>query len=351
MAQYFADHEGHDLVSTTCIDVGGGTSDISIWEKNTLVHQCSVLLAGRDLFSQFLELNPKFLERRFKIEPTEIKGLKGTVFNPKLDVWLRLEGDNWLKNQRPFVADEKDFQELIQLTAIGTAGLYYYVGILLKALHQEGKYQRQEITPIYIGGNGGRFLHWLSETGEFDRTSEVNLLFSRMLSKASGFEDTEVTTRLSKNLKDEVACGLVLKDTKLEGLTRKTKDPLIAGEQCEINGKQIDWNSRLQLAEEDEDLEAFTIPKLVQLPKFIYDFHVALRELEIEGIKPLQGYKRSLDLQDNENLWRNTNRELTNVLLKIKGKSENIRFEPPYMLGLKALLRVLGKEWAEKWSK
>jgi hypothetical protein len=53
----------------------------------------------------------------------------------------------------------------------------------------------------------------------------------------------------------------------------------------------------------------------------------------------------------NDKLWRDTNRELTNVLLKIKGKSENIRVEPPFILGLKALLRVLGKEWAEKWQK
>ncbi len=351
VAQYFADQEQHDLVNTTCIDVGGGTSDISIWEEENLVHQCSVMLAGREIFSQFLELNPKFLERTFGIEASEIKGLKGTAFNPKLDVWLRLEGDNWLNNKRPFAADKEDFQGLIQLTAIATAGLYYYVGLLLNVLYQEGKYGRREITPVYVGGNGGRFLNWLSETGRFDRNSEMNELLSRMLSKASGFDDTQVLTRLSENLKDEVACGLVLNKTKLVGLKKKVKDPLIVGEQCEVNGKSIDWNSRLQLEEDEEEIEKFVIPKLVQLPKFLYDFHVALRELEIEGIKPLKGYKRSLDLQDNEKLWRETNRELTNILLKIKGNSDNIRFEPPYILGLKALLRVLGKEWAEKWSR
>ncbi|UKO96829.1 hypothetical protein [Nostoc sp. UHCC 0870] len=107
----------------------------------------------------------------------------------------------------------------------------------------------------------------------------------------------------------------------------------------------------MQLEEDEEEITQFTIPQLVQLPKFIYDFHVALRELEIEGIKPLQGYKRSLDLQENEKLWRDTNRALTDSLLKIKGSSENIRFEPPYILGLKALLRVLGKDWADRWSK
>ncbi|NJM24086.1 MAG: hypothetical protein HC907_38730 [Richelia sp. SM1_7_0] len=62
IAQYFADQEDYNLVNTTCIDLGGGTSDISIWQNNNLIHQCSIQLAGRDLFSQFLELNPKFLE-------------------------------------------------------------------------------------------------------------------------------------------------------------------------------------------------------------------------------------------------------------------------------------------------
>ncbi|MBD2199429.1 hypothetical protein H6G08_27725 [Calothrix anomala FACHB-343] len=351
VAQYFADWEGHDLVNTTCIDVGGTTSDISIWEKENLVHQCSVILAGQDLFSQFLELNPKFIESRFEIATANLKGLKGTEFNYRLDNWLRLEGDNWLNNKREVISEQPDFQGLIQLTAIGTAGLYYYVGILLKVLHAEGKYSRDEITPVYIGGNGGRFLHWLAEGGRFDRNSEINELLSRILSKASGFEDTEVSTQLSQNLKDEVACGLVLNQTKLQGLKKKVKDPLIAGEYSEINGRQMNWNQRLELLDEEDGIEQFKIPTLEILPKFLYDFHMTLKELEIEGIKPLEGYKRSPDPQSNDKLWRETNRELTNILLNIKGQSDEIRLEPPYILGLKALLKVLGKQWADKWSK
>ncbi|HLO85397.1 MAG TPA: hypothetical protein VK203_10350 [Nostocaceae cyanobacterium] len=351
VAQYFADQEEHDLVYTTCIDVGGGTSDISIWEENILVHQCSVLLAGRDLFSQFLEMNPKFMETRFKISPNELRGLKGTVFNPKLDVWLRLNSENWLNSQRAYVADQADFQGLIQLTAIGIAGLYYYVGILLKVLHTEGKYKLDQITPVYLGGNGGRFLHWLAEGGRFDQHSEINELLSRMLSKGAGFEDTEVTTRLSQNLKDEVACGLVLNQTRLQGLKKNAKEILIAGECCEINGRAVSWDSRLELLDHEDKIEEYTISQLEIIPKFLYDFHMALRELSIEGVKPLEGYTRNPDPESNKKLWGDTKRELSKILLEIKGKSDDIRQEPPYILALKALLRVLGKEWASKWSR
>ncbi|MDE5091473.1 MAG: hypothetical protein O4750_06800, partial [Trichodesmium sp. St18_bin3_1_1] len=59
-AQYFADMEGFDLVRTTCIYMRRETSDISVWYNNELIHQCSVLFAGRHLLSDFLELNPNF---------------------------------------------------------------------------------------------------------------------------------------------------------------------------------------------------------------------------------------------------------------------------------------------------
>jgi len=35
-------------------------------------------------------------------------------------------------------------------------------------------------------------------------------------------------------------------------------------------------------------------------------------------------------------------------LITIEGKVENIREEAPFIIGLKALLKVLGKEWAGK---
>ncbi|WP_353259816.1 hypothetical protein, partial [Prochlorothrix hollandica] len=66
VGQYFQDFEGtaYDLLRTTCLDMGGGTSDISIWNDRTLVHQCSVQLAGRDLFTEVLKVKPGFVVNR-----------------------------------------------------------------------------------------------------------------------------------------------------------------------------------------------------------------------------------------------------------------------------------------------
>jgi hypothetical protein len=345
IAQYFADEERYDLVYSTCIDMGGGTSDISVWENNQLVHQCSIQLAGRNIFSQFLDLNKSFLGRIFELDEREWRDLNEGKFNAKLDVLLRLEGEDWLKSKRAFHFEDPEFQGFLRLIALGTAGIYYYVGTILGALYQEGKYSRNRITPVYVGGNGSRLLHWLAVGGHFDRNSEVNSLFSRMLSKGSGFKDTEEVTRLSQKPKDEVACGLVRGQTKLQGLDRKAKDPLIAGEDCIVNGLEISWQNRLDV---EDDVQDFQIPKLTQLSEFFNDFNQTLKELEIDGLTPLPAFKKNngLEASYEEKLWDGTNRELSNMLLSMKGEAKNMRPEPPFVMGLKALMQFLGKEWA-----
>lgn len=353
VAQYFAEQEGYDLVNTTCIDMGGGTSDISIWQDDQLLHQCSVLLAGSHLFSQFIEMNPNFL-KKLDTNTKDTKDwtkLKGYAFNAKLDVWMRLEATNWLETKRDKFEEDKDFQGLISLMAIGVSGLYFYVGQILSVLHQEGKYSLDEITPVYIGGNASRLLNWLAEGGEFDRNSEINGLLSRMMSIASGFPDTEELTTLSQNPKDEAACGLVLKDRKLQGLGKKEKDPIIAGEDCTISGEKFGWQERLEF--KGKSISKYDIPELTQLKLFLNAFHASLDELGIDGIKPLKGYelKEYPDDPDpdyNQKLWRATERELRNSLNAIKGNVEDIREEPPFIIALKALLRVLGKEWSSQ---
>ncbi len=353
VAQYFADYEmpGRknklDLVNSTCIDIGGGTSDISIWENNQLIHQCSIQLAGKDIFSQFVQLNPGFLERRFRIKTDEWSRLQGFQFFAKLDVFMRRETPGWLERRRDMVADDPEFQGLMQLMALGLSGMYYYVGSILKTLHDEGIYKTDEITPVFIGGNGGRLLHWLAEGGAFDRYSEVNELFSTMMSQASGFTDIEMKSELSPFPKDEVACGLVLADTHLKGMEKHQDDPLVAGESYSVNDKPFDWNTRMQVSGQ---IESWEVPDLRQIKNLMNAYHQVLKDKGIEGLLPFQGYEVSNDPDANGALWRETNRELKRTLLNMRGNVENIRIEPPFILGLKALLQVLGKQWADNWK-
>jgi hypothetical protein len=71
--------------------------------------------------------------------------------------------------------------------------------------------------------------------------------------------------------------------------------------------------------------------------------------LGIETIKPLEKYRvKDPGSEYNVKLWRATERDLRNSLNAIQGNIEDIREEPPFIMALKALLRVLGREWAGK---
>ncbi|MEA5579452.1 hypothetical protein [Anabaena sp. UHCC 0451] len=313
-AQYFTEYEDYDLVNTTCIDIGNVDCNISIWQDNQLIYQCSLNFGKIDLLSQIIKTNPQILTI-FDIEPNNWIKLPESAFYDKLDVWLRLESANWLSRKRELFINHPEFQKLITLMSIGLSGLHFSIGKILAVLHQEGKYTLKEITPVYIGGIGSRLLNWLSEGGEFDKNSEINYLLSRIMSISSGFPDTEEITRMSQNPQDEVACGLVLQDQKLQEL--------------DINVNAIDKSE---------------INNLTQLYLFFDTFHASLDNLRMAYIKPIEGYNfNKPEYEYNQKLWRATEGELRNFLNSQRGDVEDIQQEPPFIVELKALLRVLSK--------
>jgi len=378
--QFFADFDSspsQDLLHTTCIDVGGGTSDISIWQENDLVHQCSVQLAGRDLFSQFLSIDQMRFLNEHLLDNSKWSGLKSaTTFSAKLDVWLRLQADDWLQNHRDLLIENSKFQGLIRLITIGYAGLFYYVGIILKTLYQEKKLSREELTPIYMGGNASRFMNWLVTGGSFNNHSDVKDVLIRVFTQGTwflcpdaltlsqdslnrdyhdfepnqrGFKEIGVEIYLSPKPKDEVACGLVLNDTRLKGLNKRERraDVLIAGERYKLHGDELGPETRFDIK---GNVANFDIPTLPELQRFLYIFHKAIDELDPDEVTPLPKtvYTPSLKAADNEALWRLTQRRLLNTLTKMRqDNDESVRVEPPFILGLKALLQVLGEEWAK----
>jgi hypothetical protein len=344
MAQYLADYERkEDLQYTTCIDMGGGTSDISIWQENQLIHQCSLQLAGQGLFSQFLKKKVNFIKEQFRVDFSGfVSNAKPEPFYAKLDALLIDRGEAWVKSERGNIVGNPDLDYIVQLSTLGIAGLYYYVGKILEGLELEGSYKQKLNTPVFVGGNGSRIFHWLSTSGEFNPFCDAHRLFSRMLSQGSGFSDTKEETILSSTPKAEVACGLVLgRDTRLKGLDEDEDDNLFAGEECYINGQPLSETSRLHL---EGTIKSFEIRELSNLKEFVEKYHAALRDLKIKSIKPLSCYRD--DSQENqlerEELWRKVKRKVDNYCKNnMQGIANEIRPDAPFIIGLKMLLEFL----------
>jgi hypothetical protein len=186
----------------------------------------------------------------------------------------------------------------------------------------------------------------LDLSGRFSPDCETSLLFSRLLSKASGFENKKEPTVLSSKPKAEVACGLVLDQnvTRLTGL-QDDDEVIFAGEDCEVNGVAFGWQDRLDLTQFQE-IESFKLVGsddeevgLANLQKFLEDFQQAFKELKITSIKPLRQYD---DAQWRSSLWTSVKRSVESNLTNLEGRnSEDVRVEPPFILGLKALLKEL----------
>jgi hypothetical protein len=344
-AQYFADREDCNLVRSVCININENKSDISIWQHNSLIHQCSIYLSDCHLLIPFLKMRPALIARWFKRPMEEWSDLAEDKFKAKIDSLLRYESEPWLKDYRPELEDDKDFQGLIRLIAIGTAGIYYYIGLILATLAAEGKYTETKIPSVYVGGSGSRLFHWLDHSGAFNNRSGINELFRRMIADGSNLQEIASSdTQLSQRPKDEVACGLVLNKSKLRGLDRNAKDPLIAGENCRINGQNVSFDQRMSF-------DANSIeepPQFDRLIDFINSFNEGIKDLGIEEeIKPLRQYHKDSGLESEyaEILFEKTMTELHSTLLGLN-YSDQAQVEPPFILGLKALLKVLALEWA-----
>lgn len=373
VAHYFGSKKRKSLLNAACVDIGGGTSDISIWEEReneiVPVYQCSVLLAGKHLFSDIVRRNPKFLtDIKLISAEDDLQNLEQdpTLFFSAVDTLVKERSQDWLKNQRKKLQDDEKLYGYLSILSVGVAGLHYYIGLVLQVLHQKRpdgsqRYHAGVPVDIYFGGNGCRFLNWLSDIGKFDG-DEIAQLFQEMIIKGSKFKSLGENSTISDAPKEEAACGLVVGKMKLG--EPSNKEDLVAGEPCRIGSKSFSWDSCIS-SEPDtvESIGSLQIVKdaseLVNLPQFLYWYHKELRRRRDEiTIPPIKGYSLGIrekedaenletTVEDNSRLWIKVVKKLKNSLVLEEGAtSDSIRIEPPFILALKALIEVLADEWA-----
>ncbi len=255
-ALYFVKYgKAAPAVGSIFIDIGGSTSDISIWQNNSPVWQTSVLLAGRDIFSSYLWHNPELLELfDIDIKPLlEVKSRSGVNRKPyyaQTDALLRYNSER-IMEQLPERAGTQQVKDLRQHLALGASGLFYYVGSLLQYLIDIEVY-RQEVPNIYIGGNGSRIFRWL----DIDEDGRINGLYRSVFSQGAGWTDEQaLRVILSREPKKEAAYGLV-SDGKLQGGNSENK--VLAGESFIAEGMIDEWPEIVAtIGEEKEEERTF----------------------------------------------------------------------------------------------
>ncbi|WP_017296353.1 hypothetical protein [Geminocystis herdmanii] len=330
LGYYWQNQEKKPLIRTNILNIDRTSTDISIWENRRIIYQSSLPFGYEEIFSQLLALNPPYAQKLMKEFINNYwNGLSEYSIMTEIDRALRHKNEEWLSKQRIYKNEDTDFQSFISIVTLGIAGIYYYLGMILKTLHEKNEYKSAKIPQTFISGNHCSFLHWLSPTGKYNENDELNKLFSHILSKASGFKYSQEKTFISNKPKHEIAWGLVLNDGSISGI--------------------IDNSEMLIIDEENDNIEygdkkEFNIPEFDHLKTFIYEFHKSLNLLKIQTIKPLS----TLDYIANETnhkinhqLWEEVKNYWKNELNNTQKDSVLIEKNLSFIIGLKSLVYVL----------
>ena len=340
-AKYFAnpDFTGTFAPGAVCIDIGGATSDISIWQNNVLCSQTSLRFAGRDMFLNLLTANPTFLQH-FEVDETVTDGLQSTLRNEFeryaiVDALLESAGEAWLEL---FSNSKRQFpvNEFSQLIAMGVSGLLYYVGLLIKHLIRDKLFSFSQIC-VYIGGKGSRILKWFG-----DNELDMKLL-KQVFLDASGFNiDLPFRIVISDRPKEEAAFGLVSDTMDLHWKEEDHEDLVLAGESFTVQGKHFEWNSVLT----PELIETDLMPtsNLIQTQNFVDSFN-KLAGPEADKVLQILIEMDESDYTDSNYLRGNLMDELKRIQAE---DPQQRRIEPLFILALKNLLKNKTDEWQKK---
>ena len=205
-----------------CIDVGGGTTDLSIWNRGKPICDASVLLAGGQI-AEAIRSNPQIREVLFP------KGAVGALnevqasrenFSARLNAALKLKADH-VKQELGANADSEALRWLRQMIGVEFAALAFYAAYLLggaaKQPGGEGLLENvgRNGIQLYWGGNGARLLNWL-DYGRVRADGHAESLLQGTLKVALhdlGIEQQHDPSMVrSPSFKHEPSGGLVVMD-------------------------------------------------------------------------------------------------------------------------------------------
>ncbi|WP_210466845.1 hypothetical protein [Rufibacter roseolus] len=165
-----AEDRANKTGGSICIDVGGGTTDFSIWFGNEIKYDASVLLAGRQI-AEVMARNGRIGDHLLSPEANvALRESKGSKFASRMNYILRTEHKE-ISDKLAKYSNIKDVVQLRRALVVEFGALAFYAGHLALALDKflEGGFGRSVSTSglmLHWGGNASKMLDWIDH-GKF----------------------------------------------------------------------------------------------------------------------------------------------------------------------------------------
>lgn len=335
-ARYFKEREeAPPEVGAIFLDIGGGTTDISIWQESTERCGISIRFAGRDLFlAPLFEMRSRVLPQFATIAPERVsQATVSRLIADQSETEFYAHAEAMLRDSSVSLPQKLHLQDRLETPALplrfGLAGLFYYVGIVIRNLERAQLYKR-DLGGVFLGGNGAQLLHW-ADGGQYDPAGSFARLLTQSLFAGAGWTDKaprNIQIRLSARPKQEAATGLVVKSSLQSDAEHW--DDVVAGEPFTLAGTRKSETDLITRS----DISKAELTGLLQLELF-YDNYLRLAEKI--------GYPRT-HLQKDQLFARATER-VRQFLADQKGRpAEDIDLTPLFIKGLQALIIGIARE-------
>ena len=196
---------GNFAQGAICVDIGAGTTDISVvsGQPPRIVYHTSIRYAARQMFKPIYDNFELFAGEKISGKFTDESQRLAVI-----DADLRAHSEKYLADLK-FITGREQVKNVLQAAQFATAGLFHYLGELVKVLHDYGHYRESKIPYVFVGGNGARIFSWLTGGTELDGNIYLDVL-GKIFVAASGLEaQKKFRLHMSSQPKIEVASGMI----------------------------------------------------------------------------------------------------------------------------------------------
>lgn len=331
-AAFFENYQkAQTVLGTIFVDIGSSTSDISVWQRNTLLWQISLPFAGQDIFLNYLYRNPS-VRQKFKL-PDPQSGDNSEAdrhrFYAAADAILRKDNEQ-IFARLPLIASQDDVDRLKNHLALGLSGLFYYVGLGIRCLREKKRFAEAEMPHFYFGGNGSQIFRWLTNGTWVTSSNPYNDLFGFVFKKAVS-EDLRnyLKIEMSSLPKKEAAYGLVC--NAILTVPDNSHKIVFAGENFRENNSTRRWDETIDAGVLTDSLKP--PDRLEKLAEFVAAFN--------EFAQSSNGQVKKFDFSDQK--AADVRSRLANDMARLafeRAQQQGVVVQPIFVLALKHLFNV-----------